>query len=169
MRIEAVKRSVLAAGVAAAMCASCGLAKAQLTYDIIDVGDRKNGVGTSQPYGMNDLGQVVGEAQDAAGINRAFRWEPTTGVMTLLSALPGQTNTYGVSILPSAINNSGAIAAYAPYYEGATFKAYHAGRWTTPTSVVDLSPTGAIASNAWSINESGVEGGSLNSAIGFPQ
>lgn len=169
MRIEAVKRSVLVASVAAAMCTSCGLAKAQLTYDIIDVGDRKNGVGTSQPYGMNDLGQVVGEAQDAAGINRAFRWEPTTGVMTLLSALPGQTNTYAVSILPSAINNSGAIAAYAPYYEGATFKAYHAGRWATPASVVDLSPTGGIASNAWSINESGVVGGSLNSAIGFPQ
>jgi len=157
---------VLLAGLPMAIAASAG---AQTTYDIIDVGDRSNGIGTSEPFAMNDLGQVVGTSADAAGINRAFRWDPTTGVMTLLSALPGQTNTYAVSLIPTAMSNSGAVAGYAPYYEGASFKAYHAGRWNTPTSAVDLSPTGAIGSNAWSMNESGVIGGSLNNAIGFPQ
>ncbi len=56
-----------------------------------------NGPYGGRPYGMNGLGDVVGQSPDASGLNRGFYW--TNGVKIIL---PIQK---GLNPLPLAINN----------------------------------------------------------------
>jgi probable HAF family extracellular repeat protein len=59
----------------------------------------------SDATGINDNGQVVGYAQNAAGLFNAFIWQ--NGIMTNLGVLPGRDESYA-----TAINASGEVIGY---------------------------------------------------------
>ncbi|GAG24493.1 unnamed protein product, partial [marine sediment metagenome] len=61
-------------------------ATAESLYTVVDLGTL--GGTESHAYGINNIGQVVGEAQIVAGPSHAFLWED--GVMTDLGTLGGQ-------------------------------------------------------------------------------
>lgn len=149
------------------LCSLAAAASAQPMYDVINVGDLKNGIGTSVPRGINNAGFVIGVAPNSSGIERAFRWDPSTGVMSLLNALPGQTSQYAVSVNPLAIRNDGVIVGDAPIYSGTSFTAYHAARWPTPSDVLNLGNSGSNRSTANSINVFGDIVGYQNIPPGF--
>ena len=71
----------------------------------------------SVAYGMNDVGQVVGNAYLASGSSHAFLWQ--NGSMIDLGAVGG------MSSFAYAINNSGVIAGYADFRSTGT----HAVLW----------------------------------------
>lgn len=144
-----------------------GLAFAQPTYDVLDVGDLQNGIGTSSPRGINNSGQVLGTASPASGAARGFRWEPGTGVKNLLSALPGQINSNAVSVDPFFIGNDGAVLGGAPVYNGASFVNFHAAKWTDPTTAIEILNSGSQRSTANAVNALGDIAGYENVPPGF--
>lgn len=144
-----------------------GSASGQPTYDVFDVGDLQNGIGTSSPRGINNAGQVLGTASPASGPARGFRWEPGTGVKSLLSALPGQTNANAVSVDPYFIANDGVVLGGAPIYNGASFVNYHATKWTDPTAAIEILNSGSQRSTAMSANALGDIAGYENVPPGF--
>jgi probable HAF family extracellular repeat protein len=161
MRLDCVASSACCA------LACCGLALAQPTYDVLDVGDLANGVGTSDPRGINNAGQVIGTASPSSGPARGFRWEPATGVKNLLSALPGQTNANAVVVDPYFIANDGTVLGGAPVYNGASFVNYHAAKWTSPTAAFEVFNSGTQRSNANAMNALGDIAGYENIPPGF--
>lgn len=146
---------------------SLGVARAQVTYDVFDVGDLANGIGTSSPRGINNAGQVVATGSPASGAARGFRWEPATGVKNLLSGLPGQTNVNAVSVEPSFIANNGTVLGGAPVYSGTTFLNYHAAKWMNPATAVEILNSGSQRSNASATNAAGDIAGYENVPPGF--
>jgi uncharacterized membrane protein len=140
---------------------------AQPTYDVFDVGDLANGIGTSDPRGINNAGQVIATASPASGPVRGFRWEPATGVKSLLTALPGQTNTNAVSVEPVFLANDGTVVGGAPVYNGASFVNYHAAKWTSPTTAIEIFNSGSQRSNANGMNAFGDIAGYENIPPGF--
>jgi len=144
-----------------------GLALAQPTYDVLDVGDLQNGIGTSAPFGINNAGQVIATASPSSGPARGFRWEPGTGVKSLLSALPGQTYAYALSVTPRFIGNNGTVVGGAPLYTGNSYIAEHAAKWPTPTTAIEIFNSGTNRSSASGMNAQGDISGFENVPPGF--
>ncbi|MBN8596436.1 MAG: hypothetical protein J0L78_02055 [Planctomycetes bacterium] len=143
-----------------------GLALAQPTYDVIDVGDLQNGIGTSTARGINNAGQVIGTAPTSTMV-RGFRWEPSTGVRSLLSAIPGQTNPAAVMVSPIGIANNGVVVGEASIYSGDDYIAEHATRWSDPATAFNIGQSGTNRSMAISINALGDIAGYQNVPPGF--
>src|SRR5947209_7886207 len=70
---------------------------ASYTFTTIDV----PGASSTQAYGINNAGQIVGEFEDATGRFHGFR--ETAGVFTLID-VPGASDTFA-----SGINDAGQI------------------------------------------------------------
>lgn len=162
---EMFMRSTFVPGVLALVLSPCAFA--QITYDVFDVGDLMNGVGTSSPRGINNAGQVIAVAAPASGPARGFRWEPGTGIKNFLAALPGQSNTYAVSVEPIFIANDGTVVGAAPVYNGASFVNYHASRWPVPATAIEILNSGSQRSTANGMNASGDIAGYENVPPGF--
>jgi probable HAF family extracellular repeat protein len=96
----------------------------------------------SEAAGINDLGQVVGQASLANGYSHAFLW--SSGHMTDLGTLGGGFSQ------ADAINNAGQIVggAYTATWQWHAF-VYSAGHMT------DITPRGAWLGEATAINNSG--------------
>lgn len=143
---------------------------AQPTYDVIDVGDLANGIGQSTGYALNSAGFVVGITATTSSGNRGFIWNPSTGIMTSLAALPGSSGggNSALATEPYAINALSTIVGRAYVYNGATYVSNHATRWDAPTTAFDLAPIGTRTSVAWAINADGIAAGTINSTTGIP-
>ena len=125
---------------------------------IIDLGDLPGGVDRSHAYGINALGQVVGEGEASTGA-RAFLWSPTTpngttGAIVDIGELPGGANASSAV----AINESGQMAGGSNNLSGR-----RAFRWTPDApngstgSMVSLGdlPGGVGYSTAYATNATG--------------
>ncbi len=109
----------------------------EFEYIVVDLGTL--GGTRSEALGVNDRGQAVGWALDAAGRTNAFLWQ--NGTMTSLGFLPGGSNS-----VAKAINNNGDITGYS--YVSATN--YHAFLYIT--NMVDIGTLGGPNSHGRAIN-----------------
>lgn len=109
------------------------------------------GLGNSDfAYGINDLGQVVGDYQPESSTTRhAFLWEPAKG-LTDLGVLPGHSNS-----TPMCINSIGQVVGYS-YPTGSGMKAFI---WNSGNGMTALAASGWNVVSAQSINDSGVVAG----------
>ena len=96
----------------------------------------------SYAYGINDAGQVVGQAEYINDAGHAFLWQ--NGPMQDLGTLGG------TSSLAYAINNAGQVVGSASLLNGDT----HAFLWKN-SAMQDLGTLGGVRSNAYDINEAG--------------
>ena len=122
-------------------------------YSIVDLGDL--GGGTSQAFGINNAGQVVGRSLTSLGETRAFVWDRQTGMQDL-----GVLGGYGGEAY--GINDKGQVVGRA-FTDGNTVP--HQGwitafQWSTANGMTDL---GALYPNggswAFSVNASGLVAG----------
>lgn len=95
--------------------------------------------------GLNDLGVVVGQSQDASLDDRAFAWTVAGG----MRALPGPTLADA-----NAINNRNQIVG--GVRAGPQSFYIRANRWDANGALTSLGPLPARISTAWAINDSGV-------------
>jgi probable HAF family extracellular repeat protein len=114
-------------------------ASAAMTYALTDLGTL-GGAG-SHAWAINNLGQVVGEAQDSAGAWHAFLWDARGGMQDL------GTMSYGSSVA-RAINDDGVVVG------SATGSASQAFVWTEANGMQPLLPH-QYSSDAWGINSAG--------------
>ncbi|WP_424577981.1 DUF3466 family protein [Bacillus cereus] len=78
-------------------------------------------LGNSQANGVNDAGQIVGWAEDANGVRRAFLFDPAIGQIKDISTVHSSTLPPG-TVDPSeatAINNAGGIVGSATFIDAA--------------------------------------------------
>jgi probable HAF family extracellular repeat protein len=119
------------------------VASAGITYSVIDLGTL-GGAG-SHAWAINDLGQVVGEAQISTGQWHAFIWDAKGGMRDL------DSKGYYASSTAHDINSSGEVVGTATAADSTT----HAFIWNSDANVMQaLSPT-YYKSEAWGINSSG--------------
>jgi uncharacterized membrane protein len=146
------------------------LASAQPTYEVLDCGDLVNGVGTSAANAMNELGYVVGTTRDQAGLDRAFAWNPATGVMTPLLGFAASTGSIANYANAWAINNGGSIAGESVFTNaGGQYVSMHASRWNSSADrPFDFTAPATVGSVVRSINDDGSCAGSQNAANFFP-
>ena len=105
--IKSLRLKPLFPGLAAFACLLFGNAGGfaqNFLYSVTDLGTLP-GLSDSSPTGINNAGQVVGEAYSDGGYLHAFLY--SGGTMMDIGALPGDTNTTA-----SAINNAGQVAGY---------------------------------------------------------
>lgn len=98
---------------------------------------------TSEAYGLNDGGDVVGAAMDASGRMQAFRWRQ--GTMTGLGFLPDGTNSAA-----RAVNRHGDVAGHS----GTWSNQYHPFLWSTNV-LEDLGTLGGPNGQGRAINDNG--------------
>lgn len=111
---------------------------AQIQYDVIDLGTL--GGLNSTAHGINNLGQIIGSAQDINNRGKAFLWQ--NGVMSDLGTLGGNHST------AFGINDSGFVVGDANNFEGRT----RATLWQNGTAI-DLGM--GNSSSAYDINDLG--------------
>lgn len=125
-------------------------------YSIVDLGDL--GGGTSQAFGINNAGQVVGRSLTSLGETRAFVWDRQTGMQDL-----GVLGGYGGEAY--GIDNEGQVVgiAYTAGHAGPNDGQYHAFVWSSLSGMRELDALySGVGSCAWAINSSGqVAGASL--------
>lgn len=125
-------------------------AQAAPTYRITDIGIL-SGYNSSQAYGLNDLGQVVGTVKYGNDPSQAFIWSETSG-MQLLGNL-------GWASTALSINNRGQVVgtSYKVPYDTISHRAFI---WTADSGMQEQSIRNAIG-EATAINNNGqVTGGS---------
>ena len=102
-------------------------------------------LGPGIAYGINDAGQVVGDAFGVANVSTATVWNG--GVATPLAALPGASET-----VATGINQAGQVVGYS-YYGSSGVSQAVIWNGITPTALDN--PPGASSSQANAINSSG--------------
>lgn len=113
-----------------------------------------SGVSTdvSQAYGVNALGQVVGDSVNANGLDHAFR----TGSNL---AINGQTDDLGtlggIQSFANAIDTSGQTVGSSLLADGTTEHAFRSSANGAANSLTDLGTLGGTFSDATAINSSG--------------
>jgi probable HAF family extracellular repeat protein len=111
-------------------------------------GNEENGGGVA--LGVNDLGQVVGEASTAARDQHAFLWTEAGGMQDL-GTLPGCTSSTA-----QGINTSGQIVGNCEQSDG-TERAFI---WSSQMGMLDIGTLGGADAGATAINDAGqVTGG----------
>jgi probable HAF family extracellular repeat protein len=116
---------------------------------LIDLGTLPGG-GTSLAYGVNNAGQVVGEARTDLAQFRAFRWSAATGMVDL-GALGGAANLMSSG---RAINGAGQVTGYSARADG-TFS-LHAFIHDPASGLVDIDTlAGSGRSAGAAINDAG--------------
>lgn len=138
----------IAFALTAFVCAA-GTTSAEPLFRITDL-DTLGGA-TSSAFGINELGQVVGQAEDASGMIRPFVWE--SGMMQGMDLPAG----YSGRARAWNINNSGRITGRAwdrPVDEGGTGN--NAGfTWTVEDGFTVLDVFDGVAGNAYELNDAG--------------
>jgi probable HAF family extracellular repeat protein len=120
-----------------------GPAAAAVRYTLVDLGTL--GGGESLPADLNDRGQVAGYSRIKSGHQRAFLWDPVSG-MRDLGLLGGDWSA------ASALNERGQVAGGS----AATFDPYgHAVLWDPVSGMRDLGTLGGERSWAADLNERG--------------
>jgi probable HAF family extracellular repeat protein len=119
------------------------------TGEFIFVGDLPGGADSTIPYGINELGQIVGSSTSTEG-SQAFLWDERTGMIPL-GDLPGglfNSGAYG-------INNDGVVCGVG-FVPDRTYS-YEAFRWTSENGMVALGdiPGGSHRSIGERVNERG--------------
>jgi probable HAF family extracellular repeat protein len=108
----------------------------------------------SHAYGINASGQVVGQADVAAGIAHAFLWQD--GALTDLGTLGGSFST------ATGINDLGQVVGYSKVAGARGFHAF----LDRDGTMTDLGTLGGMTSAAYSINAAGQAVGSSTSRSG---
>jgi probable HAF family extracellular repeat protein len=117
--------SVLAALLLSLVCLKATLG--DIRYTVTDLGTLPGGA-SSQAYGINASGQVVGQAANASGNTHAFLY--SGGVMSDLGTLGGPYS------YARGINDSGQIVGWS--YLTTAFSPQHAFLYTSGGSMTDL-------------------------------
>ncbi len=128
-------------------CALAGLlspaALAQDTPELEALGTL--GGSGSQPYVMNNTGQICGRADTADGVGAPFFWDPIDRVMVNLAGDSGQGGSpYAINSLGQCAGQQGNIAAFWDPASGTSVAFSAAG---TGGRVVDLNDAGQVAGN----------------------
>ena len=114
-------------------------------YAVTDLGTL--GGDTSRANGINNHGQVVGEARTSGGMEHPFLWDGTRGMRDLGGLGRGAGSA-------KAINDAGQVVGNS-YPEGGGLFEEHAFLWEADHGVKDLGTLGGITSNAFGINKKG--------------
>lgn len=114
-------------------------ATANVLYNIVDIGTL-GGQG-SHAWGINDLGQVVGESQTISGVWHAFIWDSINGIQDIDTLGSGDS-------LAFCINNSGQVVGRYNYFPSQAFI------WNKQNGMQPLFPK-YYRSEAYGINDSG--------------
>jgi probable HAF family extracellular repeat protein len=122
----------------------------------------------SEAYGINDYGQVVGEAKTASEDYHAFLWTPTARHGTSSTGMIDLGTLGGADSIAYGINTQGQVVGVSDTASGA----YHAFLWTptaaqaTTGSMIDLETLGGLDSTAAGINDAGQVCGTADTATG---
>ncbi len=135
-----------------------GLVPAQSHYTVQDLGTF--GGELANALGINDAGDVVGQAEAPGFFTHAFVW--SDGVMTMI---PGLSN--GDSGRADGINELGHVvgSSMAPMPGGGGFVG-HAFFWSPATGTIDLTPGTSGTSQAVAINDHGQIAGATHGPSG---
>jgi len=119
-------------------------------YGITDIGNF--GGSSTQAASINDSDQIVGFSLDSAGSSRAFRWQRNNGngSMTPLAVLPSFADSTA-----TRINNKGEAIGYSWKYDSEGNPIVHACLWQN-NNLVDLESASNGYSIAYGINEATV-------------
>jgi probable HAF family extracellular repeat protein len=93
--------------------------------------------GGARGFAINDAGTVVGFSGAAGGVDHAFSWSATGGMVALGSG--GYSRAF-------LINNAGQVAGELPH---------HGFVWTQATGMVDIGVLGGNFSGIWAMNDAG--------------
>ncbi|MBI3855307.1 MAG: hypothetical protein HY293_06415 [Planctomycetes bacterium] len=122
---------------------------------VTDLGTLGGSIGTTQVFGMNDLGMVVGYSRVGPEYH-GYAWTLTDGFMDI-GKLPGGTGSSA-----NAVNNAGQVVGSAD-----TGGYSHAVLWTKTGGLVDLGTgPGGTGAAARSINSKGQVAGDFDAADG---
>jgi probable HAF family extracellular repeat protein len=124
-------------------------------YGVVDLGTL--GGNMSRAFGINDRGEVVGQARDAAGQDHAFLWR--TGTLSRLLASPAFTNS-----LAYDVNRNGNVSGYlytnglrrAFLFSNSVLRVSGALPGGTNSQAYGLNKLGQIAGHSELTNASGV-------------
>ncbi|HRI44876.1 MAG TPA: DUF3466 family protein [Fimbriimonadaceae bacterium] len=155
----------------AAACATIANASYQ-TYQIIDLGTLSGGT-YCKAYGVNNLGNVVGIADNSAGRARGFYW--SNGVFQTIAPDASGDVGAGQMALDSralALNDSNQVVGYRDHwYASAGYNVDRAFRWTvggTIHNIANFANAYPFESVATGINNLGTVVGYANGQGGWP-
>ena len=103
--------------------------------------------GSALAFGLNDQGQVIGDATFSDGSSRAFLWQSGMGI-TDLGVVAGDTNSSALSI-----NDAGQVVGTS---QAAGGQPPHGFLWQANTGMVDLGASAGLSTQATGINQQGV-------------
>ncbi len=126
-------------------------------YTVTDLGVLGGTYSDSRAYGINSLGQVVGQSDTGTGDTHAFIY--SNGQMQDIGTLGG--GIYGSA---RAINNNGTVVGSAT---GAGFFGIHAFQWSSATGMQDINPSQAFNSQAYGINNAGTAVAKMSYIYGY--
>lgn len=98
----------------------------------------------SNPWDINDAGQVTGTSQDDQGRERGFVWTDADGLVDIGTLGGSQSSARGQ-------NASNVVVGEAQNADNH----YHAVRWTAGDALLDLGTLGGTSSNALAISDDG--------------
>lgn len=148
---------VAAGDSAAAPTAGCERAAGCPVYEVINLGTLPGG-SSSYARAVNELGQVVGQASAAGGVQHAFLWLPeaayelAAGMNDLGTLANGHSQAEGINDIGYVVGHSEANDDYD-----------HAFLWRPGMGMVDLGTLGGSASEGYGINNAGQVVGAANS------